>query len=132
MRHALQAVINIQTRHHHEEAISVDGTHERGDYERVPGFVGVVVQRVSSVGEEKGDGDHVEVFEGYGVVFFCFFFGFRELLLIFEGDAVGDDGVGGGTDADVYYGGYFPEFEEDAHSLAEEDHPAYGLLVGEI
>ena len=45
-------------------------------------------------------------------------------MFVFEGDAVGEEGVGGGADTDVDDGGYFPEFEEDAHSLREEDHPA--------
>ena len=44
-------------------------------------------------------------------------------MFVFEGDAVRDYGVWGGADPDVDDGGDFPEFEDDAHSLGEQDHP---------
>ena len=52
MRHTLQAVVNVEGRDHHKEAISVDGADERGDHEGVPGFMGVVFEGVTGVGEE--------------------------------------------------------------------------------
>ena len=124
MRYTLQSVIDVEGWHHHEEAVGVYRPDQSGDDEGVPRFVGLVGDGVGCVCEEKRDGDHVEVFECYGVVFFCFFFGFGQDVFVFEGDAIGDDGVGSGADAHVYYGGDFPEFEEDAHSLGEENHPA--------
>lgn len=53
--------------------------------------MGVVFQGVGSVGEQEGDGDHVEVFEGYFVIFFGLFFSFREGVFVFEGNAVWDE-----------------------------------------
>ena len=50
-------------------------------------------------------------------------------MFVFEGDAIGDKGAWGRADADVYHGGDFPKFDEDAHALGEEDHPAFWTLL---
>ena len=50
----------------------------------------LVFEGVGGVRQEERDGDHVEVFECDGVVFFGFLFGFGEDLLVFKGDAVRD------------------------------------------
>ena len=87
--------------------------------------MGLVFERVGCISEKQGDGDHVEVFERHGVVFFGFLFGFGEHVFVIEGNAVGDESTGGaGTNAHIDDGGDFPEFEDDAHSLGEENHPA--------
>ena len=46
-------------------------------------------------------------------------------MLVFEGDAVGDYGIWGGADTDIDDSGDFPELENDAHSLREENHPTW-------
>lgn len=130
-----EAVVDVEGRDHHEKTVCVDGADQGGDYEAVPALVRIVFERVSSVSEEKWDGNHIEVFESHGVVFLGLFLGLGKNVLVFEGDAVGDDRVGCVSDSDVDDRGDFPEFEEDAHSLGEEDHPAceivsYILIVG--
>ena len=122
-----EAVVDVEGWDHHEETICVDGTDQGGDYEAVPALVRIVFERVSSVSEEKWDGNHVEVFESHGVIFLGLFLGLGKNVLVFEGDAVGDDRVGRVSDSDVDDRGDFPEFEEDAHSLGEEDHPAFEI-----
>lgn len=47
-------------------------------------------------------------------------------MFVFEGDAVGDPGAGGGiTDTDVDDCGDFPEFEDNSHALTEKYHPTW-------
>lgn len=74
--HGFQAIVDVQGWDHHQESVGVDGTDEGSDDERVPRFVAVIFERVGGVCEEKGDGDHVEIFEGYRVIFFGLLFGF--------------------------------------------------------
>lgn len=72
MRDALEAVVDVQTRDHHEEAIRVDAADERRDDEAVPALVRVVQQAVGGVGGEQWHRDPVKVFERLLVVFLCF------------------------------------------------------------
>ena len=87
-----------------------------------------IFETVARVRKEKGHGDHVHVAKGDSVVFLGLLFRVAELVLVFKGNAVKPEGVWGITDADVNYGGDFPELEHDAHSLREEDHPT-GVVV---
>jgi len=130
MRDRFETIVDVEGWHHHEEAVGVDRADKRGDYEGVPRFMGFILERVASVGEKEGDSNHVEIFEGYGIVFFGLLFRLGENLFVFEGDAVGDQGVRGcGADADVDDSRDFPQLDEDAHSLGEENHPAGVLIV---
>jgi len=121
MRDGFEAVVDVEGRHHHEESVGVDRADEGGNYEGIPGFVRVVGEGVTGVGEEKGDRDHIEIFECYSVVFFGFFFGFRKDVFVFKGNSVGDQGVGCRPDTNVHHGSDFPEFDQDTHTLTKED-----------
>lgn len=92
--------------------------------------MGIVQQAVGRVSGEQRDGDPVEVFKGLLVVFLCFLLEGRELVFVFEGDAVRDDAVDG-ADLDIDHAGDFPGLEDDAEALAEEDHPGGALGVVE-
>lgn len=49
MRDALEAVVDVETRYHHEEAIRIDTTDEGRDDEAVPALVGVIQQAVGGI-----------------------------------------------------------------------------------
>ena len=126
----LEAVIDVQTRHHHQEAVRVDASDKRGDHEAVPALVRVVEDAVDGVRAEQGYGDQVQVAESDLVVFLGLLLGLGELVLVLEGNPVGNHGVWRGvSDTDVDRFGDLPELENDAHALAEEYHPGGAVHV---
>ena len=48
----LEAVVDVQAWHHHQEAVRVDASHEGGDHEAVPALVRVVEDAVDGVRAE--------------------------------------------------------------------------------
>ena len=129
----LQSVVDVQTGHHHEEAIGVDTTHESLDDVRVPGLVGVVDQAVSGVGEQKGHGYDVQVAEGNLIVLLGLLLSLGELMLVLEDDHIGQEGeprVGRGrAQANVDGLGDLPKLQQNTESLTGQNHPRCVLAV---
>lgn len=127
---ALQAVVDVQRRHHHQETVGVDGSYKCCDDVRVPRLVRLIVQRVDAVGDQERNTSNVHVLEGNLVVLLSLLLSLSQLLLVLEGDSVREEGSRcARTDSNIDNRSNLPEFNNYAHNLTSQDHPASVLRV---
>ena len=126
----LQAIIDVQTWYHHQKAIRIHTTHERGNDETIPALVGLVQQAVHSICTQERDGYHVEIPECNLIVLFGLLFGLGELVFVLKGHFVRQPRIGRSfANTNIDRLGDLPSFQKNSHALAEQDHPRRSVAV---
>lgn len=87
----LEAIVDVQARHHHQETVRVDTAHECFDDVRIPRLVSVVHQAVDRVGSQERHGHDVKIAEGNLVVFFGLLLRLGQFVLVLEHNHVGQE-----------------------------------------
>jgi len=128
----LQTIIDVQTRHHHQKPIRVHTPHQRRDHKAVPALMAVIQQAIHRIRPQQRYRNHIQIPERDLVVLLRLLLRLTQLMLILKGDSVREPRIRRRvSDTHVDGLGDLPGFDEDAHALAEEDHPGGAVAVVE-
>lgn len=84
----LQPIVDVQTRHHHQEAVGIDTANKRLDDIGVPRLVRVVNQAVHSIRGQERDSNDIQPAECDLIILFGLLLRLTELVLVLKDDNI--------------------------------------------